>query len=734
MINFIDCGRTNFIEQTKNKRLFCFGAGKYLQHFIESNYGVDVEAIIDNFRYKDETPILIGNKSVSVISAEKFEEIYTKDCAVIITCLSIEDVLAQLDAIPKLDGMSCYVESFIEHVVEESEIPILEMPQNPVIPKKIHYCWFGGNALPEEYQRYIESWKKYCPDYEIIRWDESNYDVHKNIYMSQAYEQKKWAYVSDYARVDILYQEGGIYFDTDVEVVAPFDKFLVWDLFCGFESKEYVAWGLGFGSVKGHPILKKVLDVYERMFFVLEDGSLNMVNCPIIQSKVLEQCGFEMNGQFQMKDGVVLYPKDFFSPLGQYKCYGNVTLNTHSIHHYAASWHSVSQKKATTEYENRILKIKQHNIFEQKTEDFSEYNKHAKIKKYQIWESIQESGTAGSKAPTDIKNISGKKGYQVINIHNYKGNENTPERNWSYQRMVKEWNSCYDTIADNSILLLQHPFWQEQKERNEILLKLKKEKNVKIISLVHDVENLRKTFQSEYMQQEFEFMLEIADVLIVHNESMKDYFISLGIKDTKIVTLSIFDYFMDEEVQTKKSFESSISIAGNLDAIKSPYIGKLQELENIKIHLYGPNYKETRNNKDNSNILYHGSFPANEVPMQLNCGFGLVWDGDSLEGCAGNTGEYLKYNNPHKLSLYLAAGLPVIVWSQAATADFVLQNGLGFVVNSLYEIEDILLNMTIEEYREYVSKVNDISKRIRCGQFTTNALKQSEVILDNLHV
>ena len=362
MINFIDCGRTNFIEQTKNKRLFCFGAGKYLQHFIDSNYGIDVEAIIDNFRYKDETPILIGDKSVPVISAEKFEEIYTEDCAVIITCLFIEDVLVQLDSIPKLDGMSCYVESFIEHVVEESEITILEMPQNPVIPKKIHYCWFGGNPMPEEYQRYIESWKKYCPDYEIIRWDESNYDIHKNTYISQAYEQKKWAFVSDYARVDILYQEGGIYFDTDVEVVAPFDKFLVWDLFCGFESKEYINFGLGYGSVKGQPVLKKVLEVYENMPFIQEDSSFNMTACPIIQSKILEEHGFEMNGQFQARDNVALYPKEFFSPFEGIKSFGNTTKNTHSIHHYSASWYDANQKRAVSEYENRIKKIKQQQL------------------------------------------------------------------------------------------------------------------------------------------------------------------------------------------------------------------------------------------------------------------------------------------------------------------------------------------------------------------------------------
>lgn len=726
MVNFIDCGRTEFIKQTKNKKLFCFGAGKYLQHFIDSNYGVEVEAIIDNFRYRDETPIYIADKPIKVISVQMFQEIYTENCAVIITCLSIEDILAQLDAIPKLEGMSCYVELFVEHVTEESTLPVINMPKKRVIPKKIHYCWFGGKPIPEEYQRYIESWKRYCPDYEIVRWDESNYDVHKNTYISQAYEQRKWAFVSDYARVDILYQEGGIYFDTDVEVIAPFDEFLFWDLFCGFESKKYVNWGLGYGAVKGYSVLKNVLDVYENMSFVQNDGSFNMTTCPIIQSKLLEEFGFEMNGQFQVRENVAIYPKEFFSPIEGLKCFGNTTANTHSIHHYSASWYDTNQKKAISEYENRIIKIKQHNTNAVKSEDYSKANETAKIKKYQIWECIRESSTAGSKAPTDIKNIAGKNGYQVINIHNYQGNTNAPKRNWSYQRMVEEWNHCYKTVAENSILLLQHPFWQEQKERNEIIVKLKKEKNVKIISLIHDVEKLRKTFQTEYMQQEFKFMLEIADVLIVHNCKMKDYFISLGIKEDKIVTLDIFDYLTEGAVQKEKSYDCSISIAGNLDVIKSPYIEKLQELKNVKVHLYGPNYKEAKSKQNDSDVLYHGSFPANEVPKQLKQGFGLVWDGDSLEGCAGNTGEYLKYNNPHKLSLYLAAGLPVIVWSQAATADFVLQNKVGIVVDSLHELEHILSSMTEEEYQKYVMSVKVISSRLQQGEFTKRALKYSE--------
>ncbi len=254
MVNLIDCSKNEFISQVSSKKVYCFGAGKYLQHFIDSNYGIDVEAIIDNYRLSDES-IVINSKAVNIISADEFARICGTDSAVIITCLSIEDILAQLDSMKECNGMDCYVELLVSGCTEHNELHIDNRPTQPVIPKKIHYCWFGGKDIPEEYQNYMSTWKKYCPDYEIIRWDESNYDIHKSRYVSEAYGQKKWAFVSDYARVDILYHEGGIYFDTDVELLDSFDEFLVWDLFCGFERGNRIAWGLGVGAVKRHPIL-----------------------------------------------------------------------------------------------------------------------------------------------------------------------------------------------------------------------------------------------------------------------------------------------------------------------------------------------------------------------------------------------------------------------------------------------------------------------------------------------
>lgn len=312
MVNLIDCGRNEFISQVKDRKLYCFGAGKGLNSFINRGYGIEVEGIIDNYCYRDKEIVYLYEKDVKVISPENFAELCDKDTAVIITCpTAIVEVLKQLDSMQACDGIDCYIDYLITLQTEHTEIRIDNKPTRPVIPKKIHYCWFGGKEIPVEYRGYMKTWEKYCPDYEIIRWDESNYDIHKNRYVSEAYEQGKWAFVSDYARVDILYNEGGLYFDTDVELTACFDDFLVWDLFCGFERGGYIASGLGMGSVKGQPILRSILDVYESMSFCCEDGSLNMKTCPVIQSDVMEQYGFKLNGEFQLKNNVAVFPMEF---------------------------------------------------------------------------------------------------------------------------------------------------------------------------------------------------------------------------------------------------------------------------------------------------------------------------------------------------------------------------------------------------------------------------------------
>lgn len=160
-----------------------------------------------------------------------------------------------------------------------------------MIPKKIHYCWFGGNPLPEDVKRYIESWKKYCPDYDLIRWDESNYDVHKNAYVELAYQNKKWAFLTDYARLDIIYEHGGIYLDADVELIHSLDDLLQNSCYMGMEQVGTVATGLGFGAEPKHPFLRENMRPYEEQSFVQEDGTFKPPICVRVTTKLLKDQG-----------------------------------------------------------------------------------------------------------------------------------------------------------------------------------------------------------------------------------------------------------------------------------------------------------------------------------------------------------------------------------------------------------------------------------------------------------
>ena len=211
-----------------------------------------------------------------------------------------------------------------------------------MIPKKIHYCWFGGKPLPPLAEKCIASWKKYCPDYEIIRWDESNYDFSKHPFMKQAYQEKKWAFVTDYARLDIIYNNGGLYFDTDVELLRSPDTLLSNSLFVGFENEQFVNTGQVFGGEAGHIILKKLRDDYDNILF----SSSNLIPCPQIQTRTLKSLGLQDDtGEIQfLPADTAIYPTEYFCPKhGWFNRY-KLTSNTYSIHHCAASWLSRTGK------------------------------------------------------------------------------------------------------------------------------------------------------------------------------------------------------------------------------------------------------------------------------------------------------------------------------------------------------------------------------------------------------
>lgn len=220
-----------------------------------------------------------------------------------------------------------------------------------MIPKVIHYCWFGGNALPESAKKCIDSWRKFLPDYEIKEWNETNYDVHKIPYIHEAYEARKFAFVSDYARFDILYQYGGLYFDTDVQILKSMDDIIAKGSFMGREAgswmKDYghpkglaVAPGLALGVDVGHPLYKEFLDVYQTLQFRLADGSMNTKTICWYVTEILLKHGLTDNNDYIEKvAGVFIYPADVFCPMDHTQ--GNkVTLTdrTVSIHLYDCSW------------------------------------------------------------------------------------------------------------------------------------------------------------------------------------------------------------------------------------------------------------------------------------------------------------------------------------------------------------------------------------------------------------
>lgn len=214
-----------------------------------------------------------------------------------------------------------------------------------MIPKIIHYCWFGRKPLPRLAKRCIASWKKYLPDYEIKEWNEDNFDVNIILYTKEAYSAKKYAFVSDYARFWILYKYGGLYFDTDVEVLRPMDAIIERGSFMGCQNLSEpgappnelgVNPGLGLGVNPGLGLYKEILDLYSTLHFIKENGTENLTTVVHYTTDLLVKHGLQNTPEIQCIEGVYIYPKDYFCPLDMRDI--NITSNTYTIHHFAASW------------------------------------------------------------------------------------------------------------------------------------------------------------------------------------------------------------------------------------------------------------------------------------------------------------------------------------------------------------------------------------------------------------
>lgn len=218
-----------------------------------------------------------------------------------------------------------------------------------MIPKVIHYCWFGGAPKPESVCRCIDSWRKHCPDFEIREWNEQNIDYTSNKYTRQAYEAKSWGFVPDYLRLWIIHEYGGIYMDTDVQVIKDLTPLLDQKGFAGFEigTERFVAFGLGFGAEAGNSIIKEHMMMYDHLEFLKADGSYNKVPSPVYSTELLVKHGLDRGNKGIQKLGdFTVYPEEFFCPKSYSTGLTRKTKNTYSIHHYDASWYTEEERAA----------------------------------------------------------------------------------------------------------------------------------------------------------------------------------------------------------------------------------------------------------------------------------------------------------------------------------------------------------------------------------------------------
>lgn len=331
---------------------------------------------------------------------------------------------------------------------------------------------------------------------------------------------------------------------------------------------------------------------------------------------------------------------------------------------------------------------------------------------------------AGSKARNDVEAILISEGYEGLELKV----ENWYKMNFfkAQQHKYRATKSVFDQLGAGDELVIQFPIIHHTFFISR-LIKQAQKRGAKFYLLIHDVETLRHAAGSEvkfrhkvrnYFQEKKALMS--VDGIIVHNDIMKKVLVGQGVPADKMVSLEIFDYLIPNfEEKTAPQKDQPIIVAGNLNPTKSGYLYNLPEQP--AYNLYGVGYDESRALKNTS---YFGSFMPDNLPTALEGSFGLVWDGDSSETCQGSYGNYLRFNNSHKASLYLASGFPVVVWKESALAHFILEKSCGIAVASLHDLEAALENLTEKEYADLSENARRIGKDLREGYYLRSALKK----------
>ena len=344
---------------------------------------------------------------------------------------------------------------------------------------------------------------------------------------------------------------------------------------------------------------------------------------------------------------------------------------------------------------------------------------------------------AGSKAKEDVDTILTDMGaYPVeceFDFTESRSSSGKLKKILYHIKTMSSWKNQLRSIPDEGIVVIQFPVKAHTVFLGSVIASLKR-RHIKSIAIIHDLDTLRNSIyygnNSHGLRLKLEEIsaLKKFDIVIAHNKKMKETLSKqLGVAEGAIVPLDIFDYIIPDETIKARTLlgqsDESVIIAGNLDPDKCGYLYNLPSEPTFE--LYGANYRET----DAGNVHYNGAFLPDELPANMRGRYGLVWDGNVASTCSGIFGEYLKINNPHKTSLYLASGIPVIVWKEAAIADFISANECGFTVQSIDEISDILKTISEEKYFEMRTKAEIIGERLRKGYYTTKAVTESAKLI-----
>lgn len=327
-----------------NKKIIMFGAGVIGQITtpeILKEYSVLrlLDCYLDNDMNKWGDYVDIESGKYEIKSPEYLTQC-DNNTVVLINISRFAEVKEQLEKMECTHNMTAYIMPMmcIHNMCSKKTEGTPLLSDAPLIPKIIHYMWLGGKPIPNNLKKCIDSWREVCPDYEIIEWNESNYDINKHTYMKQAYENKAYGFVPDYARLDILYNYGGFYLDTDVRLIKSLDLLRNQEAFVGVEKWQVLNFGGCSGAVKGHPMIKKFLDARQNIFYIDENGNQNKNTCGFYDTKVAINAGYKLNGNTQCINGMNIYGYDYFHPYDYMSGTLNETINTRSIHYFNGGW------------------------------------------------------------------------------------------------------------------------------------------------------------------------------------------------------------------------------------------------------------------------------------------------------------------------------------------------------------------------------------------------------------